>query len=146
MLLEYLIFKWIFNDPEISINQSYKYSERSSFHNYDLYRFFVYFRQPSFRFRDVIEKNVLIVWHFNKNRSPVIFACSPIGNKLRIVSDVGKKAASLFVERTRASSNCFVIREHTIETESSRGLFGVKLLVLAALGGPLVAELRYFYR
>lgn len=77
-------------------------------------------------------------------RITVISACSPIRNKLRVVSVV-EKAVSLFVDRTRTSCNCFVIREHTIETESSRGLFGVKLLVLAALGGPLVAERRYFY-
>lgn len=55
------------------------------------------------------------------------------------------KRPSLYSPATRSGSNCFVIREHTIETESSRGPFGVKLLVLAALGGPLAAEFRYFY-
>jgi len=90
-----------------------------------------------------LDRKKLTIWHFNKIRWLVIFACSPIGNKLCGISE--EKAVSLFVKRTRTSCNCFVIREHTIETESSRGLFGVKLLVLAALGGPLVAERRYFY-
>jgi len=93
--------------------------------------------------RDSIEKKPLTIWHFNKTRWLVIFACSQIENKLRGISE--EKAVSLFVKRTRTSCNCFVICKHTIETESSRGLFGVKLLVLAALGGSLVAERRYFY-
>lgn len=72
----------------------------------------------------------------------ILSACSPIEDKLHLVKRCRK--GSLF-GCTRTSCNCFVIREHTIETESSRGLFGVKLLVLAALGGPLVAKHCYFY-
>lgn len=72
---------------------------------YGLYNCVILYRLSCFRslsLRDSIEKkNVSTVWHFNKHgHSSVIFACSPIGNKLRIVSDV-EKIASLFTSNAR---------------------------------------------